>query len=188
MEENLSRALRALAEETKQGGARSGVKTALLAEVRARRGRPRHRWWQTAAAAVLLIGLGFGLARWVRPEKASPQVVAVAPAAQPGEAAQEVEVLDAPPPAPEAARAVPVIRRARAASKSPQRWSDTGKARPLTPWYFNEGLPLAERGQVIRLEVSAATAAQFGVVARGPVKADLFVADDGLTRAIRFVQ
>ncbi|MCL4793949.1 MAG: hypothetical protein KJZ84_05270 [Bryobacteraceae bacterium] len=58
----------------------------------------------------------------------------------------------------------------------------------LTPWYFSAGMPPAESGQWIRLEVPADTAARFGVVANGPVQADLIIGDDGLTRAIRFVQ
>ena len=188
MDENLSRALQALAEETNQGGARDEVKAALLAEVRGRRGKHRQWWWQSAAAAVLLIGLGYGAARWSYSEPAPKDILAVAPAPHPVEERAPARVLDPVSASPETRATVAAVRRARPAPKSPERWSDAGQTKPVTPWYFNEGLPLAERGQVIRLEVPAATAAQFGVLARGPVKADLFIADDGLTRAIRFVQ
>jgi hypothetical protein len=60
--------------------------------------------------------------------------------------------------------------------------------RAVTPWYFNVGVPPVENGQLIRMDVPPETAARFGVVAAGPVEADLIIGDDGLTRAIRFVQ
>lgn len=60
--------------------------------------------------------------------------------------------------------------------------------RAVTPWYFSVGVPPVENGQLIRMEVPPETAARFGVVAAGPVEADLIIGDDGLTRAIRFVQ
>jgi len=60
--------------------------------------------------------------------------------------------------------------------------------RTVTPWYFNVGVPPVENGQLIRMEVPPETAARFGVVVAGPVEADLIIGDDGLTRAIRFVQ
>ncbi len=60
--------------------------------------------------------------------------------------------------------------------------------RTVTPWYFNVGVPPVQNGQLIRMELPPETAARFGVLAAGPVEADLIIGDDGLTRAIRFVQ
>lgn len=60
--------------------------------------------------------------------------------------------------------------------------------RAVTQWYYSAGVPPVENGLLIRMEVPAATAARFGVLAPGPVQADLIIGDDGLTRAIRFVQ
>jgi hypothetical protein len=59
----------------------------------------------------------------------------------------------------------------------------------MTPWYFYTGVPQAERGQVVRIRVSATTAAQFGIY-RGTddVPAQVFIGDDGVARAIRFVR
>lgn len=62
----------------------------------------------------------------------------------------------------------------------------------LTPWYVDEALPVAESGSVVRLEVSRATALEYGAVLpatqSGVVQAEFFVGDDGLARAIRFVR
>jgi len=62
----------------------------------------------------------------------------------------------------------------------------------LTPWYFNEGLPEPEAGSVVRIEVLRAAADEYGVVlpeSSSPyVNAELYVGDDGLARAIRFVR
>lgn len=62
------------------------------------------------------------------------------------------------------------------------------QVRAVTPWYFSAGVPPVESGQLIRMEIPPETAARFGILVQGPVQADLIVGDDGLTRAIRFVQ
>ena len=62
----------------------------------------------------------------------------------------------------------------------------------LTPWYFNEGLPEPEAGSVVRIEVLRAAADEYGAVlpeSSSPyVNAELYVGDDGMARAIRFVR
>lgn len=60
--------------------------------------------------------------------------------------------------------------------------------RAVTPWFFSAGVPAVESGFLVSMDVPAETAARFGLAARGPVQADLIIGDDGLTRAIRFVQ
>jgi hypothetical protein len=61
------------------------------------------------------------------------------------------------------------------------------EVRAVTPWYYSGGVPPAERGYLIRMEVPPEAAARFGLAAAGPVQADVIIGDDGLTRAIRFV-
>lgn len=207
MEDNLSQGLHELARETSIRPARPEVREALLAELRRQRPARRRpldrgaqlRWWQAAAAAVVLIGLGFGFAHWTRksppatvvllpppPAVTQPSAAAVAPAPD----AVNAAVSTAESPVSGAGIVRPAARKAsrQTAALRPERWSDTGAVRAVTPWFYNTGLPAATNGQVLRLEVTAATAARFGVAASGPVQAEIFIADDGLTRAIRFVQ
>jgi hypothetical protein len=174
MDANLDRALRALAGETRDATPPPRVKGALLRAVRAR--RRQTSWWWRSAAAVLLIGAGVLAARWIG---TSSEVPPADVAAQLTPAPEPPALLLDVPPAPRP-RSRPRPR--------PQRWSDIATVRPVTNWYYSAGLPLTESGQVIRLEVPATTAARFGIAASGPVQADLYVGDDGLTRAIRFVQ
>ena len=62
----------------------------------------------------------------------------------------------------------------------------------FTPWYYNQGLPPARQGGIVRVKVSKSLAGSFGVpvpVTSAPdLTADLFIGEDGMTRAIRFVQ
>jgi len=62
----------------------------------------------------------------------------------------------------------------------------------LTPWYYNQGLPPARQGGIVRVKVSKSMAGSFGVpvpVTNSPdLTADLFIGEDGMTRAIRFVK
>ena len=62
----------------------------------------------------------------------------------------------------------------------------------VTPWYFDETMPAAESGSVVRMEVSRAAALEYGApLPASPaqtVEAEFFIGDDGLTRAIRFMQ
>jgi hypothetical protein len=58
----------------------------------------------------------------------------------------------------------------------------------VTPWYFHAGLPTPATARVVRMEVSAATAQQFGVYSSGKTAdAEILMGDDGLARAIRFL-
>jgi hypothetical protein len=53
----------------------------------------------------------------------------------------------------------------------------------------HQTLPPVERGQVMRLPVSAELARQFGVPQQsGEWQAEIFVGDDGLARAFRLVR
>ncbi|MBI4889845.1 MAG: hypothetical protein HY821_04410 [Acidobacteria bacterium] len=129
-----------------------------------------------AAAAALVMGVWIGRSHPAEPsaEPQSAAVTAPAPAVAPvAEAVTEV-------PAPAAAG----TPRARLVRSAPAR-----TAPAATPWFFYNAAPLAEKGHVVPVTVPAATAAQFGVI-RGTetVPAQLFIGDDGMVRAIRFVR
>lgn len=188
--ENLRGALKALAGETSRAHASPRVHDALRVELRAR-ARRRHIavWWPAAAAAALIIGLWLGL-----PRKSAvprfPHVAVAEPAPAPPPATAPVGTdreLSQPEPLPTVTRAVAPVR-TRNAAVAPQPPASAA-AQPLTPWYFYTGLPVSTRGQVVRILVSNQTAAQFGVVTTADaVPAQVFIGDDGITRAIRFVQ
>jgi hypothetical protein len=60
--------------------------------------------------------------------------------------------------------------------------------RPVSPWFYSDGLPSPAGGQLVLIRVNQTTARRFGVVSDRPLQAQLLIGDDGLTRAIRFVQ
>jgi hypothetical protein len=184
MSEQLERALRGLAEETHGAEAPARVKSELRKELRRRRAPVvMKHWLQGAAAAVVLVAAGFGLGKFWGTEKAQSapeQTVVESPQVAGSSPLMETPVIE-----PEPAATTPVRR----AVQRPERWSDTrDEAKALTPWFAYTVAPGQLRGQVIRVEVSAQTAAQFGVVAQGPVSAQVFMTDDGVTRAIRFLK
>lgn len=175
----LETALRRLADETAAARPPARIETALRAEVRRRR-MARYPWWVAAAAALALAGF------WAATRQAGPAVEmeqAAAPAVVREQFAEPAGVVD------EAVEALPVARPAVVRSKVPVgRNEPDGGLSPLTPWYFSEGLPAPAKGQVVFIRVNPQTARRFGVMAEGPVPAQLLIGDDGLTRAIRFVR
>lgn len=180
--ENLQSALRTLAAETAGESAPDQVKRALHSELRRRRVRRRAATWWPAlatAAVALVLGIWLGRPRPQQPAVDAPSVAAIESA--PSEAPALAEPT---PAAPETA--APSARKARLVTATAARPAAGGA---MTPWFFYAGLPAAERGQVVRIRVSAATAAQFGVY-RGTddVPAQVFIGDDGVARAIRFVR
>lgn len=176
--ENLQRALRALAAETAAASAPDRVQRALSAQLRGRTRRRRlATWWPAAAAAALLLGIWLGRPHPAGPPAEAPSVAAIesAPAAAPAPAAPGP---DAAAPAVQSAPKARLVTVAKPANRG-----------AVTPWFFYAGLPPVERGQVVRIRVSAATAAQFGVYGgAGHVPAQVFIGDDGVARAIRFVR
>jgi hypothetical protein len=165
--------LTALADETRTAEAPYRVRATLLAELAARRRRRLLVRWApafVAVAAMLLVAIV--LKRPAAAPPPAPQVVQVEPPAAPAVEVEEDRVVE-PAPRPLARRVAqpvaPVQRRA-------------------TPWFVYSGLPLEAQGQVVNIEVSNSTAASFGVVSARPrVPAQVFIGDDGLARAIRFV-
>ncbi|WP_321473793.1 hypothetical protein [uncultured Paludibaculum sp.] len=190
--DNLQSALKALADESRGAQASARVRDALRVELRSRNRRYLAAWWPAAAAAALILGIWLGVPRKaVQPQ---PPVVAVAepePAPRPAEVGTDREVSQ-PAPTPAVTRATAAYARPPRVRPAPEPVEEqpvSGTVRPLTPWYFYTGLPVSTRGQVVRIRVSNETAAQFGIVAESnAIPAQVFIGDDGVARAIRFIR
>jgi hypothetical protein len=179
-DQKLESALRALADETSGAGASPEVQTALLHELRARRQpSPKATWpWFALAGCAAAAGLFLMLAPARRPQP---------PAAQPAS-----EFVVALPPVMAKAPEIPVAPAARPQPPRPVVQRASLREQPLTPWYYNQALPPARSGQVLRVKVSREIAASFGALpvrnSGDIVTADLLIGEDGMARAIRFVQ
>lgn len=175
--QSLQSALRAIAAESAQAAAPDRVREELRAALQARARRRRAAaWWPAllGAAAALVVGIWLGGSRSaVQPET---ETAAVPPAVTlPSAPAADESAVPRPAPAPRA-------RLARASASRPE-------SAAASPWFFYSPAPVTQRGHVIPVTVSASTAAQFGIYrASDSVSAQLFIGDDGLVRAIRFVQ
>ena len=172
--DDLRDALRALSVETRDAGAGLPVKANLVNEIRSRRRKALVRkWWPAVAVAALVMGVWLGLPKGrvlLTPQgTATPtEVVSVAPAL-----AEEPQPMPVQPPARRAKWAAPHALQ---------------QLRPLTPWYIHPGIPQARQGHMVYMEVGPETARLFGLVAAGPMQAEVFLGDDGLARAIRLVR
>lgn len=192
--ENLHSALKALAAETSGAQASAHVRHALRAELRARARRRRlSTWWPVAAAAALIIGVWLGMPRKaVQPQHPTVAVVEPEPARPSTPEVGTDREISQPAPTPAITRAAASFPRPSRVRPSPERSEEqpvTGTVHPLTPWYFYTGLPVSTRGQVVRIRVSNETAAQFGIIAESnAVPAQVFIGDDGVARAIRFIR
>lgn len=169
----LSEALRALAVETEAAEAAPRVRARLGRELERRRWLRRARFiWPVAVAASLLVA-GY----WIGARTRTPEV-AVTPA-------QEQPVFVSTPVEP-ALPAAPTPAK-RAAVVAP-RWSDIREPIPASPWYWRPGMPPASGGRIVLVDVAPETASQFGLPPLdGAWQAQVFVGDDGLTRAVRLV-
>lgn len=183
--DRIQAALEAFARETANAQASPRVRARLLREVRKRRIRRAAPWW-LAAAAALVIGIALGL--WPRAQQ-QPGQTAFAPPAAP--AAEAAEVPRVEPDGPPAIPSQPAVAARRAA-----RVHGSQSARPApavsvvaTPWIVHQALPAVQRGQVLRLPMTAELARQFGVPPQsGDWQAEIFLGDDGLARAFRLVR
>ncbi|MGJ5814715.1 hypothetical protein [Paludibaculum fermentans] len=192
--DNLQTALKALAGETSGAQASARVHNALRAELHARaRRRLLATWWPAAAAAALILGIWLGMPR--KAAQPQPPVVAITepePAPSRAPAIGTDREISQPAPIPAVTRTTAAYARpprVRPAPEPAEEQPISGSVRPLTPWYFYTGLPVSTRGQVVRIRVSNDTAAQFGIVAESnAVPAQVFIGDDGVARAIRFIR
>lgn len=175
---SLLNTLRDLADQTEGARPPDRIERELKAHLR-RKQMAKYPWWLVAAAAVALAGF------WAATRQGGQVVerAGVVPAAVQQQVLEPAKVADA------AVEAIPVAKpvAVRVARKSrPNELSR--ELNPLTPWYYSEGLPAPAQGQIVFIRVNPQTARRFGVVSDGPVPAQLWIGDDGLTRAIRFVQ
>jgi hypothetical protein len=179
-ETRLHEALRGLADATSGAQAPLSLEASLRAEFRAAYPKRAHRplvVWSSALAiaAMLVVAIAIG---WDTGEKPVRSAVIRPPA--------PVEVPFAAAPLPTQLEPP----RARPAALTPM--PAAPEFEPLSPWYYNTSLPEARLGHIVRVEVSRQAARQFGLMLPGSgpemVKADVWIGDDGITRAIRFVR
>lgn len=182
-EEALLAGLRALREKTAGERPPASVETALVGEFRRRQPAARRAPWLwfglAAAAAVVLIAVAL-TAR--QPE---PVVVVKAPASpKPVEAA--VEHVAAPPAPLRQVRRT--VRRPQPRPAPVQEVATEFMAMPYAPSFTHE-----DRGQLVRVRLPRESMRSFGLPVNQDrmiqtVKADVLVGEDGIARAIRFVQ
>jgi hypothetical protein len=156
----LTSALRAVAEDEARAGASPAVETRLLAEVRSIAHARRRRKYAAVYAVAAALALAVSVAAW---RTWSP------------------------------VRQRPAI--ARLPSVEPRTGASTGEAATdFLPLIFRS-VPISH-AQIIRLEVPRTALASFGLASTdsfessssGTVLADVVVGEDGLARAVRFVQ
>ncbi|HEY3442556.1 MAG TPA: hypothetical protein VGK29_17485 [Paludibaculum sp.] len=175
--ENLRNALRALSLETGAAQAALRVKSNLLNEMRRRQRKTLTlKWWPAAAVAALAMGVWLG----------APKLGVPAAPANTDIPTQVVEVpAEAPPVMAQVPAAVPVRTTRPANYPAPQ---PANQLSPLTPWYIHPGIPEARQGHMVYMDVGPETARLFGLTGTGPMKAEVYLGDDGLARAIRLVR
>lgn len=216
-EQSLTANLRALAADMNSLSAPESVERFLLAAFNERRLSPlarRRRWnyLSSAAAAVLLVGVGVGVAAWnlrpTRPQVArvvtspvvrdsSPVVEGMLPVSQGTESTATKATED-----PRSNRNLNQRRRATKARETIVPASQTERGRTLSepevatdfmPIGYVNSASLQDGGSVVRVELPRSTIVSMGFAMNMDrygerVKADVLMGADGLARAIRFVE
>lgn len=175
---SLLNALRDLADQTEGAQPPERIERELKTRLR-RKQMAKYPWWLAAAAALALAGF------WAATRQGGQvfERAAVVPAAVQQPILEPAKVAD------EAVEAIPAATPVAVRASPKSRPNELSREiSPLTPWYYSEGLPAPAQGQIVFIRVNPQTARRFGVVSDGPVPAQLLIGDDGLTRAIRFVQ
>ena len=184
--ESLARALADLASVTSEGGASARVKRELRDKVHAIARRRRAMGWMAAAAALAAVLLAIPWQLHRQPARGGTRPAVATARTTPGAGAGTTAA-----PAARIETAIqPRAARTQGATKKPRgarQWR-TGEV-VLSPWYYNTAVAPASRGILVRSEVDAATARHFGVVVPGATApVEILFGDDGLPRALRFVQ
>ncbi|MFZ0060800.1 MAG: hypothetical protein WAL47_02110 [Pyrinomonadaceae bacterium] len=210
-ERSLTASLRSLALEMNSASAPERVESFLLAafnEQRLSRQARTGRWnYQTiAAAAVLLVAFGIGVAAWNLRMPPKPVVENVVTSAGQVEATVPLvngsnEVALSPSGKPEASpnpnkrrRAVkPRATNAQPAAENAAALLETEVATDFMPIGYVNSASLQDGGSVVRVELPRSTIVSMGFAVNMDrygerVKADVLMGADGLARAIRFVQ
>jgi hypothetical protein len=204
-QQQLSAGLAALASGATPGSATSRIEAALLQEFRARRTRRRAVWpWAAAVAAMLLLAVpALRIVEGLRSRSTAPKPVQQAHSRQAARAAVMVQPEVAPQPQRRHAARQPrprLVARRRRPVEPAFGAAEPARLRPkaqevATPFF---ALPygassVVERGQLVRMRLPRSTLLPFGFPldetrASEPVNADVLFGEDGLARAIRFVQ
>lgn len=192
-EEALMAGLRALREKAAVDGPPESLEAALLTEFRRRqlRNEPKLRrnpflWWGLATAAMAVL-VAFGVASRPPVQVVQVQPAAVQPAAvQPTTVQRPPESVVIPPP----------VRQEKRRASRPHR-----KPALLAQEVATEYLPMPDaprftaedRGQLVRIRLPRESMRSFGLPVNQDrivqtVKADVLIGEDGIARAIRFVQ
>jgi hypothetical protein len=183
---SLQAGLRALGEETQERSAPPKLEAALRAALRARRRERLLPWWRMAAAVVIAVSLGAGvrvvLLNRHRDVVSERNEVALPPPLPPPPVETRVAETQS---APQIERTVTAARRAPANRVRGAVEQQDNTQGILTPWFVNTALPDVEYGELTRVRVSSHLAAAFG---SRSTSAEVFVGEDGLARAIRFVR
>ncbi|MFN0169920.1 MAG: hypothetical protein ACKV22_26150 [Bryobacteraceae bacterium] len=182
----IRRALEALARDMENQEAPRHVKAGLRMAFRQRHSKPawRNPWWMAAAAAVILLASGLLLQRkepGVVARVPEPAPVAETPPAVIPEKAVTAEIRAAAVRRPKRARQM-------APNPAPRRQEVTTEFIPV-----NGGALPFDRGRLMRVRLPRSAMSSFGLPfdedrAQQPVKADVLVGEDGMLRAVRFVQ
>ena len=186
-EESLRPALSDLAATTGPAVASDRVRQVLRAEVRAHGHRRRAMQWMGVAAALacLLLGATIALRKTAAPQR--PKLAAAPKAVQPGPAAREEVAQQEPAEELAVSRDAARPRTARPQQPVTGEWRAAEAA--LTPWYYNTALPPSARTTLVKFDADAEVASRFGVASQArKVPAEVLLGEDGLPRAIRFVQ
>ena len=210
-ERSLTASLRSLALEMNSASAPERVESFLLAAFNeqqlSRKALPRRWNYQTiAAAAVLLVAFGIGVAAWNLRRPPKPVVENVVASAGRVEATVPLvnggkEAVLSPSGKPEAV-AIPHKRRravkpratnAQPTTASAATLSETEVATDFMPIGYVNSASLQDGGSVVRVELPRSTIVSMGFAVNMDrygerVKADVLMGADGLARAIRFVQ
>ena len=203
-ERRLRLGLESLREAYSQEQASSSTEEQLLSKFRSMNSSGRLRWswrhWGLAAAAALLLTCGLGL--WLASRDTPPPQPRQQASAQPLRAKSvTAEGRSDRIVGPPAQAATPVkLRRVRkainpVATRSARHapGSENSDAGAFIPTMFPTGTDADYGLQLVRVELPGRTMMSFGLPVDSrelnrPVKADLIIGPDGLTRAIRFVR
>ena len=205
-ERDLTVSLRALAAEMNSVAAPERVEQFLLAAFAERSSSPRlmrpNRWNYSyiAAAAVVLIAVGIGVAAWnsLAPSRI-PEVTSAVPAsATPinsgGDSQVQTAVAQNTSPLPQPARVNRPAKRNKPSRTVPTAaLTETEVATDFMPIGYVSPTSLQDGGSVVRVELPRSTIVSMGFAVNMDrygerVKADVLLGADGLARAIRFVQ
>jgi hypothetical protein len=212
-ERALSAGLKSLAANDERKAAPAGVEAALLESFRTQASNPlarrlsvrRGSWprWALAAAAAMLIAIGFVVYRAIQaePQKDDNVTIEKTPAPQPSIKREEQIVKAKGEPEPPRESRAPRPRHGKRPQLNKLIIIDSITAYTKDSEYATDFYPLAyggdqkpmEKGEVIRVQMPRSALIAFGLPvnierADVPVKADLLVGEDGLARAIRFLR